>query len=280
MKYQTFPPLPQLQHLLMHVLVSELDDCDGYIPASPCPSIMLTLRGATQVRMPDHTYQPSPRFLILGPFMNPIHTRYAPGTVTMSVCFRPGMLPQACNLSPVTLAGNSVEMELAFDAQTVQRFLECIDLQEEIAVQAALFQKFLSEILDYKNGKGLGERFLRSHQKMFLPLLELASFFDIGQRQLERRVQDTFGLNLRDMRKLSRYGFCLLHLLSHPTQRGDLTQIAQQFGYYDQAHMHKEFVELTGFSPAHLLRQIASDDTGFWLYRIAPDDFRNLFYAV
>ncbi|MBC3935977.1 AraC family transcriptional regulator [Undibacterium rugosum] len=280
MRYQTFPPLPQLQHLLMHVLVCELDGCDAYIPATPSPSIMLTLRGTALVRMPDHSYQPSPRFLLLGPFMTPLHTRYAPGTVTISMCFRPGMLPQACSLSPVRLAGNSVEMEAAFDAGRVQRFLARIDEQNQIAVQAALFQELLLEILDYKNGKGLGERFLRSHQKMFLPLLELASFFDIGQRQLERRVQDTFGLNLRDMRKLSRYGFCLLHLLSHPTQRGDLTQIAQQFGYYDQAHMHKEFVELTGFSPAHLLRQIASNDAAFWLYRIAAEDFRNLFYAV
>jgi AraC-like DNA-binding protein len=59
-----------------------------------------------------------------------------------------------------------------------------------------------------------------------------------------------------------------------------LTRLAHESGYYDQPHMHREFVELAGISPAQLIQRISSQDPGYWVYRINPEQAHRLFMPV
>ena len=104
--------------------------------------------------------------------------------------------------------------------------------------------------------------------------------FGIGERQLERRMREAFGVNLRDARRVVRFGWSLLHIIGMPVGWGDLTRIAHDSGYYDQAHMHKEYLDLAGISPIALLQKIASNDPAYWLYRLSEQDTKKLFLPV
>ena len=48
-------------------------------------------------------------------------------------------------------------------------------------------------------------------------------------------------------------------------------------GYYDQAHLHRDLLSFTGYSPSALLAGVASDDPAFWPYRLAREQLQSLF---
>ncbi len=124
------------------------------------------------------------------------------------------------------------------------------------------------------------ETFFEANQKIFFPLIDLAIYFGVGQRQLERRVRDVFGVPLRDIRRLARWGLCLERLVNAQVEWGDLTRIAHESGYFDQAHMTREFVELAGLAPLPLLKKVAEKDPAWWAYQIKGQDYKNLFLPV
>lgn len=280
MRYQIFPPRPELAHLLLHILVIELDDCELHLPAGLNPSVMLLIKGRALVREPNNTMTESLRFFLRGPFMSPVNVCYAPGTLSLSFCFRAGMLHQATGLSAAGLLEQVVDMAQIFNPGQIHHFLQDIEQEDSTEGYVARLQELLLQILDHRKKTSIGASFLAAHQKMFFPLLQLSLDFGIGQRQLERRVRDAFGVPLRDVRRLARFGQCLPRLIGHRASWGDLTSIALDSGYYDQAHMYKEFTELAGISPALLLQKIAGNDPAYWLYRLNRNEFKNLFLPV
>lgn len=275
----------------MHLLAVEVCETApraSYFPASLCPSLMLFLRGSAQVEQPDGSFLTLPRIVINGPFVRPTHWMTSPDYCAISVQFRPGMLQQAIGIHPASLISSSVSLYDVVDPARIDALLAAIDAKRDPSGAAgaflsecmAVFQHFLLDILDHKKKQGMGAAFLAAHQKMFMPMIDLALHFGIGERQLERRVRESFGINLRDTRRLVRFGWSLLRIIGQPVSWGDLTQIAHDSDYYDQAHMHKEYVEFTGFSPTSLLQKIASDDPAFWIYRLSNSDTKKLFLPV
>lgn len=280
MQLHVIPPHPKLAKLIMHMMALEVDACESYFPAGLCPSIMLFIRGGARVEQADGSFLPSTRFLLRGPFSQPTHSFTEPGTLLISVCFRPGMLYQATGILPADLLSGFQAMQDVFDPVRVNGLLAAMDGVHSISDYVALFQDFLLDTLKHQRKTGMGESFLAAHQKMFSPLIDLSLYFGIGERQLERRVREAFGVNLRDTRRIARFGWSLLHIIGMPVAWGDLTRIAHDSGYYDQAHMHREYIELAGISPIALLQKIASDDPAYWIYRLSQSDTRKLFFPV
>ncbi|MFZ6732996.1 helix-turn-helix domain-containing protein [Undibacterium sp. Ji42W] len=278
--YQVFPSLPKLSPLVMHIMTVELDGCEAFLPATLCPAIMLFARGGGVVVQADQAELVAERFFLRGPFMEPMHVRYKPRTLALSVCFRPGMLQQAMGINVAGIAGNVLPFHELVSAKRVQAFLQALDDIQDISAIVALFQEFLLEVLDHKPRSSMGAAFLAAHKKIFFPLLELSDYFGIGQRQLERRVRENFGVTLRDVRRIVRFGFSLPHIIRPDVAWGDLTQIAQDTGYYDQAHMHREYVELAGIPPAQLRQKISARDPAYWIYLMPDDDFNKLFLLI
>ena len=261
----------------MHISVMEWDASECDLPASLIPSLMLFIRGGARVEQPDGSLVDSHRFILRGPYNVPTRSFQSPGTVTISVGFRPGMLYQAMGILPADILSSVRPMHEVCGHLRVNKLLLAMDERRSSNDYAQLFQDFLLDTLDHQKKAGMGAAFLAAHQKMFFPLIDLSLHFGIGQRQLERRVRQAFGVNLRDTRRIARFGFSLFHIIGHTVNWGDLTRIAHDSGYYDQAHMHKEYLELAGISPTALLQKIASEDPAYWMYRLSSNDAKNLF---
>lgn len=266
----------------MHFMVLQLDGRASHLPAALSPNLTLVVRGGIRVMEADGSVSPVPRFVLSGPYLTSRRSFSAPGTLAISVMFRPALIEEALGIRAADIHSRIIDVNAILDHERVEQlFADMDDKERAVSDHVRLFQEFLLTTLKLPpKKKSLGSGFLAAHQKMFLPLVDIALYFGIGERQLERRVRQVFGVSLRDVRRMSRFGFTLPRLLGRPVQHGELTHIAQESGYYDQAHMHREFVELSGLGPIQLLQKIASDDPAYWVYRVSPDDFRNLFIPV
>jgi AraC-like DNA-binding protein len=281
MGLQIFPPLPRFKQLLLYTLWLQQPSSQAYIPAILSPSIMLMVRGSAEIVHADGRRERVPRFFLRGPFTEPMYIEYAPDTITMTVCLIPGMLSKAVTLEITNLLNGSAAMDQIFDPLIVAEFLGKIDASVKSGENAESnvrdFHIFLGQVLHEHKKNIFGDAIVAAHKKIFFPLMALSAYFGIGERQLERRIRSTFGVNLRELRRLVRFGFTLQRIANEGSTWGDLTQVAQDSGYYDQAHMHKEFQDLAGISPTNLLQRIAAKDPAYWVYQLSPAEFQNLF---
>jgi AraC-like DNA-binding protein len=279
MDLQIFPPLPRFKRLLLYTLWLPQPANQAFIPAILAPSIMLMVRGSAEVVHPDGRRESVPRFFLRGPYTEPMYVEYAPNSITITVCLIPGMLPKLASLKIDSLLNSSVAMDQIFDPNCVAAFLKKIDATDEASAESNVhdFHTFLDLVLHEHKKSVLGDAIVAAHQKIFFPMMALSAYFGIGERQLERRMRTTFGVNLRELRRLVRFGFTLQRIANEGSTWGDLTQVAQDSGYYDQAHMHKEFQDLAGISPTNLLQRIAAQDPAYWVFQLKPVEFQNLF---
>jgi len=279
MDLQIFPPLPRFKQLLLYTLWLPQPANQAFIPAILAPSIMLMVRGSAEVVHPDGRRESVPRFFLRGPYTEPMYVEYAPNSITITVCLIPGMLPKLASLKIDSLLNSSVAMDQIFDPNCVAAFLKKIDATDEANAESNVhdFHTFLDLVLHEHKKSVLGDAIVAAHQKIFFPMMALSAYFGIGERQLERRMRTTFGVNLRELRRLVRFGFTLQRIANEGSTWGDLTQVAQDSGYYDQAHMHKEFQDLAGISPTNLLQRIAAQDPAYWVFQLKPVEFQNLF---
>lgn len=264
----------------MHFMVLRLDACRYVLPSALSPALSLFIRGGTNCLSETGESKAVPRLCLSGPFLTPRQAVSAPDSLALAVMFRPGYLRSSLNVAASDIVGRDLDLRDFTDAHKAEQMFEQLDRADSIPAYLEIFQHYLLSILNLDHKKNMAETFLQAHQKMFFPLIDLALYFGIGQRQLERRVRDVFGVPLREVRRLSRWGLCLERLLNAQIERGDLTRIAQDSGYFDQAHMTREFVELAGVAPLPLLKRIASDDPAYWAYRIKGQDYKNLFIPV
>jgi AraC-like DNA-binding protein len=190
------------------------------------------------------------------------------------------VLYEACGIHPAGLVGAYRLMHEVFPATACEALMQARHQQFSISDGLAAFQAFLLAVLPHSRTGLFADVLMKAQHKIFFPMVDLSEALGFGQRQLERRIMDAFGLPLRDIRRMSRYGYSMLHLLSNRPEHGELTRIAQEFGYYDQAHMAREFVSLIGHSPTQLLQKSHQmiPVTGCTVLRLA--DFRRLFYVV
>ena len=81
-----------------------------------------------------------------------------------------------------------------------------------------------------------------------------------SERTQRRHLLRATGLGRAQLEKIARLRMALDQLLASPEQ--SLADLALRCGYYDQAHMARDFREMTGFPPsalAHPARQTPSD---------------------
>jgi AraC-like DNA-binding protein len=91
-----------------------------------------------------------------------------------------------------------------------------------------------------------------------LEVSAMAALLGVSRQTVKHKFDQHVGVSPKLFGKLRRFQSVLRHL-SNDT-KADWTQLAKKSGYYDQAHLIREFNHFTGFSPQKFLKNIERGD--------------------
>lgn len=95
-----------------------------------------------------------------------------------------------------------------------------------------------------------------------IPVAELASEVGYSRQHLRHRFSQEFGLGPKRAARLIRFGRAC-RMLERASPSSSIAEIAVTCGYYDQAHLHRDFSALAGCTPTELMKgdlPIVQDD--------------------
>ncbi len=96
---------------------------------------------------------------------------------------------------------------------------------------------------------------LIAQQQGDLEVSALAEHLGVSRQTVKHKFDQHVGVGPKLFGKLRRFQAVLRRLAN--TSKPDWTKLAQESGYYDQAHLIREFNHFTGFSPQKFLNNLA-----------------------
>jgi len=141
-----------------------------------------------------------------------------------------------------------------------------IQLVQKVAVtvHAGEYQRAVEEIEDFLIGVRLNILFdpkrvrtaakLLYHTKGQFRVSELADYCNLSMRQLQRQFDETTGVSPKELARAIRFESIRERLMFDPN--ANLTDLAYEFGYTDQAHFIKDFKALTDKTPGEFASEM------------------------
>lgn len=250
--YHEFPPAPDLRHVVACTWVSvvregKFGDRTPIIPDG-CSDIMLYDADAPHVVGPDTKM----RWVAL-------HD----GTVITGLRLRPGALRAVFGCSATTLIDNQA---LLRDLGNVPaRFLDDLNFAGSLRVRHGLLEDWVRRSMVDVSAT---DHLLLSACRLLsadahLEIGALAKSLGWHARMIHRQFVDACGYGPKHLQRIMRVQSALRAAHdAHPSAR--LLDIAGAAGFSDQAHMTREFRDLTGFTPAAYFAAY-TPEVGTWL---------------
>lgn len=171
------------------------------------------------------------------------------GELILGVRFHPGMASACLSCDIPSLNDRSVPMHAVL-GDTATALLDVFSIRSSLE---ACIEKLAARIVRWpaisEPQQAIGELVRKRGQ---LPLGELADAAGLGERQLRRSCYQCAGLTPKHLARILRFRHAASRIRSGAK---DLAGVALDCGYYDQAHMIRDFRELAGTSPARYQRQ-------------------------
>jgi AraC-like DNA-binding protein len=251
-KYQEFIPHMVLQDFVKRfwILEKEYTTEDSFEEVVPDACVELILNfGAAYVQIGGSTPRPLPNICLIGLQSKPMLFQ-ANGVVKIVAVrfFAWGALPFLKN---EVRQGSTTEVALDNAWRT---------LVSKIAakVHTGEYKEAVEEIEDFLIGRRLNTLFeprrvltaakLLYHKKGHFRVAELADSLNLSVRQLQRQFDDATGVSPKTLARTIRFEAIRDRLMFEPD--ANLTDLAYEFGYTDQAHFIRDFEAFTNKSPS------------------------------
>lgn len=251
------PPPPALSGLLHHFHVEYASAGRVVVPASPLAQLTFFIGGGSLLP-PEQGRQAQQRLLnqafVCGPMSRAMPAQWQAGTTFVSALIEPSRFSGLFGLPLNQLLNLPVPLDDAIPGLPYRELQERLLATRDAARWVELISDWLLR-LAARREDALRAAFRLPASLLFSPVEDIALQHGISVRQFERRFLAAYGQNLRDSRRLARYARALAMMMScpQPLPRGQLTRIAMDAGYHDQAHMVRDFSELLGQAPGGLL---------------------------
>ena len=253
MNYQTFEPSPELSPLIkcywtLDAPKIEPSEIQTIVPDG-CMEMIFHHGDLYRQYLQDGNSIIQPRCFVIGQLTRPLEIEPTGKIGIFSVRFHPfGFTP--FTTKPIKAFENSaIDLSEVFGkegldiatnilkAATSQKRLEIIDafLQNRLTQSQTIDQIVESTVETILTANGQ------------ISIHELSQQTRVNRRQLERKFAAVIGLSPKRLSKTIRLQAVFKMLLNK--QYKNLTDLAYEGDYYDQAHFVKDFKELTGFTP-------------------------------
>ena len=253
MDYQTFQP---------HIDLSEFVKCFWTlkVPKEPkpqrqrivpdaCVEIIFTLGDDVKRFVSERKHIIQPRSMVLGQITEPFYIEPIGVVDVFAIRFFPGGFIPFTTLSIKDLENKETELEALFgkDAADLEhKIIHAANTDERVQhAEAFLLNKLKnSEIID-KMVKSTVDLIFSTKGR--ISIHELSKNDLSNRRRLERKFSKSVGLGPKQFARIIRFQTALKMLLNNEIE--NLTSLAYENEYYDQAHFIKDFKEFTGINP-------------------------------
>jgi len=261
MNYQTFQPHSDLESLVkcywtLEVPAGSNSQRQRIIPDG-CIEMAFILGDDIKRYTSEDEFILQPRAMVLGQTIEPFYIKPTGYVNSFAVRFYPYGFANFVTTPIKNLANKETPIELLFGEKPAkeleQKIIQATDTKERIEI----IENFLLEI--FKN-KGTIDSIVKStvdtilSTKGNIPINAILKEDLSKRRQLERKFAKQIGISPKQLSKVIRLQAALKLLLNQQSE--NLTKIAYESEYYDQAHFNRDFKEFTGINP----KEFSEDD--------------------
>ncbi|MGJ7903770.1 helix-turn-helix domain-containing protein [Lysobacter sp. 1R34A] len=235
-----------------------------FLHASPFPVLVAVLKGALAIHESPGGWRTMPSSFAGGPFTRPLSYRAEPGTIFVAALLSPGRLHDLFGLDQRLLGDAMWPLKELASARAVGALSDRL----AVSTRPTEWTQILGAWLVEQRDRIIKPDRVLQIANVFASPHALARNNALSLRQFERRFATRYGFTLRDARRVGRFIGALSAVLSDGKR--NLATIAQDFGYFDHAHMSRDFNELAGHSPSRLV--CAPADCGLDIFRYSAGD--------
>lgn len=192
----------------------------------------------------DIVYSPADGLLAIGAMTTQRQFDHAPGAAPCGVRFLPGMAREFLRVSPAELTDQSIPLEdlLGGTARELKRRLSGVEL---CADRARLLAASLRPPADRPNSVQRAITAI-ANSRGTADLDRISRHANLSPRQFRRRCSEESGLTPKHLCRILRFRHTIQ--LAYAAA-DDWAGIAAEAGYFDQAHLIRDFHEFTGQTP-------------------------------
>jgi AraC-like DNA-binding protein len=262
MRYREYAPHAVLQDCVRCLWILEKeytpDDSDESVAPDACVELILNV-GAPYRHIGTEGERELPPAFLIGLLDRPVTLR-ARGVVRLvAVRFQAWGLASLLATTAPTRNALTIDLDERWDAviRAVAAHVRAGDYDGAVKhVEEFLIRRRLATAFDPHHVRAAAK--LLQQTKGQVQVRELADACFVSARQLERRFADVAGVPPKTLARMVRFDAVRTRLMFSPEV--DLTALAYEFGYADQAHFIRDFRAFTGTTP----RRFAQEMQAFW----------------
>ncbi|MDO6440132.1 helix-turn-helix domain-containing protein [Cyclobacterium sp. 1_MG-2023] len=258
MNYQTFQPHPDLEAFVscywtLEAPAQNKTERQRIIPDG-CIEMAFILGDDIKRYTSQDEFIFQPRAMVLGQIMKPFYIEPTGKVNTFAIRFYPYGFANFVNQPIKNLANKETPIDVLFGAEKAKELEQKIIEAKDDKHRIEIIENFFLEKL---NDKTTIDHIVKHTIDALLSSNGTASISTILQqdlskrRQLERKFIKQIGVSPKQLGKVIRLQTALKMLLNRKTE--NLTNIAYESDYFDQAHFIKDFKEFTGINPKAFL---------------------------
>ena len=258
MNYQTFQPHPDLEALVKCYWILEIPAESGAarqrIVPDGCIEMAFILGDDIKRYTSENEYILQPRAMIIGQIVEPFYIEPTGHVNTFAVRFYPYGFANFVSVPINNLANKETPLDILFDRNSAKELEYTIIHATSTQQRIEIIETFL---LGRLNSQATIDNIVKMTIDALLSTNGSASIKTILQddpskrRQLERNFIKQIGVSPKQLAKVIRLQAAIKMMLNRNSE--NLTDIAYESEYFDQAHFTKDFKEFTGINPKEFL---------------------------
>jgi AraC-like DNA-binding protein len=289
MLYREFKPNPHLAPFVECLWTLESDESEQVLTTAAevvqperilpdgCVELILNFGERFREQTEDGRHEPQPMLLLVGQMTRPMLISPNGRVELIGIRFHPGGMLPFLRIDMQELTNRVVELgDLSSDLERnlVSRLDEARSLPS-LALKIAMLEKLLVGLLRGSKHKsrlaGLAAQIVARGGQV--TVAELAHDAGVSSRQLERRFLSEVGIGPKLLCRILRF-----QQVFRAVEQNDSgwASVATDCGYYDQAHLIRDFQQFAGQTPTVLFAQ-SSGLTQAFTRKDRTSDFSNTF---
>jgi AraC-like DNA-binding protein len=250
------PPQHLLQGLVKHYLIIDQKtnvQQDYRMFSDGNPGIVFHLKDPfLQRNGEDLIAQAQPQCFIYGQLTH-YNTIIANGNLNMIVVvLEPYVLFTHFHMAAYELNDQAIPLEDLFgkDVRHLQdRILEALTTSAAIGMIENFLLRYITPLRHISTDFRIAMNLIYQHQGL-ISIEDLLKTLPITERQLERKFREHIGTSPKSFTDIIKFQH-FLKLLQKQSSKEKIAGLIYESGYYDHAHLNRNFKKMTGLTPAH-----------------------------